>query len=444
MKVTVKNFGTIAEAEVHIGGLTVITGENDTGKSTIGKILFSIVKAISRYEEDLAEDKEDRITSIIERLYFNLRRRVNIAVQTQLRDNLHPRKFYIQLKTDGVASSINETISILEKLLSEGEIPQLSYEYALEELQKVKNIMDEPEDSRSLINRAIRKAFFSEFKGEITQKGRQLSQAAKASIEVTDGLSQLIEIQWEKSGIHQFQYSDDLGYTDATYVDSPAIIQFHNLVRMAKTLFDNNGEPGRLTVPLHLKDLSGKLIDSIYSFLLHSELLNDSDEEYGLLRISKKINSTFDGEIEYNQEAQDFILKRDGYTVSSSNTASGIKSLGILDLLIKGGNANYNSLLILDEPEVNLHPKWQVLYSELICDLVSTGVDIIITTHSPYIIDALKHYSEKNDINHNFYLATKNPENHSEFFDITHNISLAIDLLAEPLRNLNMESLDDF
>lgn len=41
MEVSVKNFGTISSADVHIGGLTVITGENDTGKSTIGKILFS-------------------------------------------------------------------------------------------------------------------------------------------------------------------------------------------------------------------------------------------------------------------------------------------------------------------------------------------------------------------------------------------------------------------
>ncbi|HFO2891335.1 TPA: AAA family ATPase, partial [Escherichia coli] len=65
MRVKVNNFGTISQADVSIGGLTVITGENDTGKSTIGKILFSMVKAISRYEEDLEEDKEVQVTSLV-------------------------------------------------------------------------------------------------------------------------------------------------------------------------------------------------------------------------------------------------------------------------------------------------------------------------------------------------------------------------------------------
>lgn len=114
-------------------------------------------------------------------------------------------------------------------------------------------------------------------------------------------------------------------------------------------------------------------------------------------------------------------------------------------MLIKGGSATYNSLLIIDEPEVNLHPKWQIFYAEIVCELVSMGVDIIITTHSPYIIDALKHYSDKTGIDNQFYLTERFPdEDYTYFVDITHNISLAINLLAAPLRDLNQEYLDDF
>ncbi|MBA5249383.1 MAG: ABC transporter ATP-binding protein, partial [Gammaproteobacteria bacterium] len=47
MKLTIKNIGTIKEAEIELSGLTVIAGENDSGKSTVGKLMFSIVKAIS-------------------------------------------------------------------------------------------------------------------------------------------------------------------------------------------------------------------------------------------------------------------------------------------------------------------------------------------------------------------------------------------------------------
>ena len=45
MKLNIKNIGMIKEADVKLDGLTVIAGENDTGKSTLGKILFATVKA---------------------------------------------------------------------------------------------------------------------------------------------------------------------------------------------------------------------------------------------------------------------------------------------------------------------------------------------------------------------------------------------------------------
>ena len=36
-----------------------------------------------------------------------------------------------------------------------------------------------------------------------------------------------------------------------------------------------------------------------------------------------------------------------------------MKSIAILDLLCKGYFINNETILIIDEPETNLHPKWQ-------------------------------------------------------------------------------------
>ena len=41
MELYLRNIGKIAEASVRIDGISVIAGENDTGKSTIGRVLFS-------------------------------------------------------------------------------------------------------------------------------------------------------------------------------------------------------------------------------------------------------------------------------------------------------------------------------------------------------------------------------------------------------------------
>lgn len=436
MEVSVKNFGTISSADVHIGGLTVITGENDTGKSTIGKILFSLVKAVARYEEDLEEVKEDRFTEEAQKLYFNLRRHVNFAENVEIRDLFHPRKFYSQMKIDQ-SKAYEERVDELARLGAESNITDHSLAIFVQSLNKIVEIMNEPDDALSVMNRAVRKSFFSEFKDEIISRGSKSSLAA--SISVTDGASNLIDITWEKEGVHKFSYVDDLGYSDATYVDSPAIIQFHQIAMMAKTLFENDSS--RLTVPLHIKDLANKLSDSKFGLSGIQEMLPESD---GMPNISLEVDRLLGGVISYDDDRSDFLLERNGYTISSSNIASGIKALGILDMLVRGGNVTKNTLLVLDEPEVNLHPKWQVDYCEIVCSLVQAGVDIIITTHSPYVVEALKYFSEKSSIDHRFYLAQKIADCESTFSDITKDISVAIDTLAAPLSRLNNDSLEDF
>ena len=41
MKLLLRNFAKIKEAEIRFDGLTVIAGNNNTGKSTVGKVLFT-------------------------------------------------------------------------------------------------------------------------------------------------------------------------------------------------------------------------------------------------------------------------------------------------------------------------------------------------------------------------------------------------------------------
>ena len=43
----IKNFGKIAEANIKLDGITVICGDNDTGKSTVGKAVFSFFNGLN-------------------------------------------------------------------------------------------------------------------------------------------------------------------------------------------------------------------------------------------------------------------------------------------------------------------------------------------------------------------------------------------------------------
>ena len=47
MELNIKNFARIKEASIKLDGITVIAGENNTGKSTIGKILFASLNSLN-------------------------------------------------------------------------------------------------------------------------------------------------------------------------------------------------------------------------------------------------------------------------------------------------------------------------------------------------------------------------------------------------------------
>ena len=57
MKIELENVGKINKAQIRLDGITVIAGENSTGKSTVGKMLFCVFKAFYRMEEHIQFEK---------------------------------------------------------------------------------------------------------------------------------------------------------------------------------------------------------------------------------------------------------------------------------------------------------------------------------------------------------------------------------------------------
>ena len=57
MKLTIENFAKIQRAEIDVDGITVIAGENNTGKSTVGKVLYALFNTTSNFEERVLEQR---------------------------------------------------------------------------------------------------------------------------------------------------------------------------------------------------------------------------------------------------------------------------------------------------------------------------------------------------------------------------------------------------
>jgi energy-coupling factor transporter ATP-binding protein EcfA2 len=87
-------------------------------------------------------------------------------------------------------------------------------------------------------------------------------------------------------------------------------------------------------------------------------------------------------------------------SLSILDASSGVISMVSGMLGIAAGIAD-NSLIIIDEPEISLHPEWQDKYLELLYETFSSfsGCHFIIATHSPLIVsDSIPEFSNVVDM----------------------------------------------
>lgn len=89
-------------------------------------------------------------------------------------------------------------------------------------------------------------------------------------------------------------------------------------------------------------------------------------------------------------------VRKDGATFRYADCAEGIKALAPLQVLDSYGLLDSNTLLILDEPEVHLHPQWIVECAEALVNLVAKRqVRVLVASHSPYLIQALQRFAAR-------------------------------------------------
>lgn len=92
-----------------------------------------------------------------------------------------------------------------------------------------------------------------------------------------------------------------------------------------------------------------------------------------------KVQISTDGEIQFRP------IKSPRTILPIQMTASIIKTLSSLVVYLKH-IAKPNDLIIIDEPEINLHPDNQILLARLMARLANAGFRLLVSTHSDYII----------------------------------------------------------
>lgn len=422
MKLKVKNLAKIKSADIIVDGITVIAGENNTGKSTVGKTLFALFNSISDIEYKI---NWQRVKEIEESCRAFLRN--NIMVGDGQR-NIFPR---IHMTARNLASRISRML-VEEDEIEPGEVCETvtrmlrSVENYIEQPDKIELVDGITEKIMEILNlpapviiQEILSRFFGQvFRGQINTL-EEADREAELELEVK---GKKFKVTFDHNECSHY-FTEFTILNNAIYIDNPFVV-------------DQLGGWNELNaMEQHLKELlttspGEDLMDGIIGSVLAKEKMT---EIYRVLR------DVVAGQIV--EKENEFYLKEEGYQkpVLLSNLSTGLKSFVIIKMLVEKGLIREKDVLILDEPEIHLHPQWQVAYAEVIV-LLQKYFDlcVVVTTHSPYFLDAINLFSIKHgsDKKVNYYLASLE-EGNVKMECVTENIDMIYKKMSSPIQVLD-------
>lgn len=420
MRIELNNIGPFVEASVDIDGITVVAGENGTGKSTIGKTLYSMFNAFYLYKRHIKNKRVDNLELLIDNYVLS-------SFASSFRNDYKEEK--TQQFSEHIVEHLNEYLNDESKLKND-----LRDYYKAGDTDEEKDMIDEiARDIVESLNLSddiilesiVDEAFEGEFHYEISNKLSKDASAAELFIK-----DKSIRVNFSDDAVSEIPEHFELT-KKIVYIDDPYVL-------------DDLNDYARF-IPLMIA------IHENHRNALLSKLQRGNQDSIEKIKIKNKLSSIFEkldginvGELfldktvfKYNDPSMDVDF-------DVRNIATGLKSFVILKTLLENGSIEQNGIIIFDEPETHLHPKWQLVLAELIVLIQKEfNMHVLINTHSPYFIRAIEVYSSKHetDMTTKYYLA-KHENGISGIEDVTDSTEKIYGLLAEPLDRLS-EDLED-
>jgi predicted ATPase len=425
MRLKLQNIGIIEEADINVDGITLIAGQNDSGKSTIGKVLYALIRGVNIDEERFNSSRNEFVRNRIRDI-----RNLLIRAKSTIPEDKEIRKKFISsfLETDesifdsfafeidtenpkeieGLRFELEKIISLYKSFSNEA----LQYQLELIINDIIKRISINV-NSNEVLHYELESFFKNEFGNQIVNEFKKSS----SFIETHEIEERKITFNHHSLAFKGFDSTSIYNYEDVYFIESPIGINDRNIFRF------NNGV---------LRNRNEYLNHKIFQPKREQDIFSDTSET--LLRFKKIITDVIKGEFIINPRGV-LVFKKNKVEFNLDNVATGIKTFGIIQMLLENDSLNSNSLLIVDEPEVHLHPTWQVKYAEILVRLSKEfAIPIVLTSHSPYFIEALEAYTKKYkyEDSTNFYFAEKNEDGlSSKIIDVTKNISPILSSISE-------------
>lgn len=414
MKLTINNIGKLKNAEVVIDGITVITGENDTGKSTVGKVLWSVFNSFYKVYEQIEKERIDFVNEQIYSYVKNLDKSDNVKKKTldMAIDIIQNYSIYYR-NEENIKNYITEKFKENNYFVDAKVIEELAGDlYVVLGIKSIEIIS-------SIIEQKLSTEFHDEIKNKNTESQEETSvelciRNKILNFNIEEGINVAGEfVENLKGDIDDFDLT-----TEAVFIDNPFIIDdIENIFEQKK------------------KNYRQHLVSKLY-YNRNENTVKKMYVNEKLEKIYKKLNSIASGKITIKN--LDVYYKDSKMEINAKNLSTGLKTFAIIKMLLQNGTLEENGTIILDEPEIHLHPEWQLKFAELIVLLQKEfGMHILLTTHSPYFLNAIEVFSERHKIDDKCkYYVAENEGNSSIIKDVTGNTREIYRKLARPIQDL--------
>lgn len=419
MKLHIYNLGKIQKAEIDIDGITVIAGSNNTGKSTVGKSIFSLFNSLTNMESKVLAQKTTSIRTLCRRVIRDL-----LAHKTALGESARAINNLITTLSRSIATSVMEEYQKSGEIFFEDVQPILR-----EALEKAKIMPDADEAdemfvtfytgiceilelsevtiSQALVTRYFDRVFNSQINTlQKSEKAIITLELKKRNVSIEFLNHKCVSLNSEIAILHK-----------AIYIDNPFVVDMLDDVDYG---LSQNPLVDLLDTQYSMDD--GHVIESVLA-------------EEKMDAVFNMLSSVVKGRI-LVQDGSYFLEDEDiDQPISIKNLSSGLKSFVLLKMLVESGVICNNDVLVLDEPEIHLHPEWQIVYAELIVLLQKyLNLSVIVTTHSPYFLDAIDLFSKKHKVvdRTNYYLSHA-VGNQIEFQCVSDDIGVIYKEMASPI-----------
>ena len=392
-KLKIDNFGPINKADIDISKINVIAGMNASGKTTISKLLYCIVTSFSVDGKYLIyESIREQMESIINQIQFS---------QNNPIKELDEIRFQINTDSEYNLETIDTNYDNLKSIIK--SLNLTDEEFFLKNIDKNKrsiNGIKKVGRQWHLLTNLIK----NEFSGFEQLQNNFSNGKITVYNDGDNKFSYIIEIREAEIAVkNEIDYKNTIIHNnEAIYIETPYFLDYK--IPFSQFNFHDKKQYHQTLLYRKVTDKSSKndILDEIHN--------------KDIIKFEKKINELIRGKFKFNDLGL-LEFKQDDKLFDLPNTSTGLKSLGIIQLLLENRKLKENTFLIMDEPEVHLHPEWQVKLAEILILLVKDlNVKLFINSHSPQFIEALEVYSTKyglkNDVN---YYLTQKDENSKKY-----------------------------